>query len=286
MNGIIVIDKPKDWTSRDVVNKVMHHLNIRKIGHLGTLDPLATGVLVLLVGEAVKVNDLILDDSKEYVATVKTGILTDTLDITGNVLEERENDLNKEDLEKCLSSFLGKSIQEVPKYSSVKVNGKHLYEYARNNIEVEIPKKEIEIFDIELINFKNDEFTFKVKVSKGTYIRSLIRDIGNKLNILCTMKELRRTKQAMFDIDDSVTLEEFLKDNYKVFDIKDSLIGYNFITVDSFLEKKISNGVKLENRYDTEYVIFQNESDKLLAIYKKDHDEMKAYKVFNIANNN
>lgn len=283
MDGIILVNKDKDMTSRDAVNILSKKFNTRRIGHTGTLDPIATGVMGIAIGDGLKIVDFLINDSKEYIAAVKLGISTDTLDITGVVKEEKNNySLNMDQLIEVLNSFLGKSMQEVPMYSAVKVNGKRLYEYARGNISVELPKREIEVFDIELLDLKDDEFSFKVKVSKGTYIRSLIRDIGIKLNIPCCMKTLQRTVQGNFKIEDSNTLEEIKNDKYKVISIKEALYGYNFIEVDSYIENKILNGRILDNRYDTEKVIFINSSEEVLAIYEvydKDNSKIKPIKV-------
>ena len=284
MNEIIVVDKPKSWTSRDVVNKISHKFNTRRVGHLGTLDPIATGVLIVVLGEAVKLTDLIINDTKEYIATAKIGVQTDTLDITGNITKTSNVIPSYEELKGVVKSFLGKSIQEVPLYSSVKVNGRRLYDYARAGIDVELPKREIEIFDIELLEFKDNYFTFKVTVSKGTYIRSLIRDIGSKLNICCTMSSLRRTNQAGIDISCASTLEDILNDKYKSLTFNDLLKDYPFVTVDSYLEKKIKNGRPLENRYCFNRFVYQNEFGKILAIYEVSSDKkiVKPYKVFNL----
>ncbi len=284
MNEILVVDKPENWTSRDVVNKISHKFNTRKVGHLGTLDPIATGVLIILLGEAVKLNDLVLNDTKEYIATAKIGILTDTLDITGNILKESSHIPTKEEINSILKTFLGKSIQEVPLYSSVKVNGRRLYDYAREGTLVELPKREIEIFNIELLDYKEDTFSFKVLVSKGTYIRSLIRDIGTKLNICCTMSSLRRTKQGNITIEESYTLDDILNDKYTSLSFEELLKDYPSVVVDSYLEKKIRNGRPLENRYNYDKFIYLNESGKVLAIYETtpDKKEVKPYKVFNL----
>ncbi|MBR4262220.1 MAG: tRNA pseudouridine(55) synthase TruB [Bacilli bacterium] len=284
MNEIIVVDKPYNWTSRDVVNKISHKFNMRRVGHLGTLDPIATGVLIVLLGEAVKLTDLVINDNKEYIATAKIGIETDTLDITGNVLNTSSVLPTKKEIESVLKTFLGKSMQEVPLYSSVKVNGRRLYDYARNNISVELPKREIEIFSIELLEYNNDSFKFKVLVSKGTYIRSLIRDIGKKLNTYCTMSELRRTSQAGISIDNSYSLDDILNDNYKSLSFNDLLKDYPSVTVDEYLEKKIKNGRPLENRYEYDRFIYQNKEGKVLAIYDVSLDKtmVKPYKVFNL----
>jgi len=284
MNGILLVNKDKDMTSRDVVNILSKKFNTRHIGHTGTLDPIATGVMGIAIGDGLKIVNLLINECKEYIATVRLGLSTDTLDVTGNILEEVTNvKVSKEKLKNVLSSFLGKSIQEVPYYSAVKVNGKRLYEYARENILVELPKREIEVFDIELLEFRDYEFSFRIKVSKGTYIRSLIRDIGNKLNIPCCMKQLQRTMQGNFMINDSYTLEEIKNDNYKLISIKDALYGYKFIKVDSYLENKILNGRILENRYSDKKIVFINSNDEVLAIYEvydKDNSKVKPIKVF------
>ena len=283
MNGLIIIDKPKDYTSRDVVNIVGKQFKTKKAGHTGTLDPLATGVLVVAINDGLKIVNLLGNDTKEYIAEVKMGIETDTLDVTGNILKEENNYiLDKEELKLVLDSFLGRSIQEVPIYSAVKINGKKLYEYARNNEEVELPKKEIEILEIELLEVSNDSFSFRVVVSKGTYIRSLIRDIGIKLNILCTMSNLRRTKVGVFSIMDSCKLEELDK-TPRIINIEDALANYNKVKVDSYIENRIKNGSILENRYNCDIIVFINEEERVIAIYEvysKDSSKIKPIKVF------
>lgn len=284
MDGILLVNKPKDMTSRDVVNILSKKFNLRNIGHTGTLDPIATGILGIAMNKGLKIVDLLINDTKEYIATAKMGISTDTLDVTGNIINEEGNyQVTKEQLIEVLNSFVGKSIQEVPLYSALKVNGKRLYEYARGNKEVEIPKREIEIYEIELLELNKDEFKFRVVVSKGTYIRSLIRDIGNKLGISCVMSDLIRTKQGDFKLEDSYTLEEVKSDNYKLISIKDALVGYKFVKVNSFIENKVLNGRILENRYEDEKIVFINESNEVLAIYKvyeKDNTKVKPIKVF------
>lgn len=283
MNGILLVNKEKGMTSRDVVNILSKKFDTGRIGHTGTLDPIATGVMGIAINSGLKIVDLLINDDKEYIATVKMGLDTDTLDVTGNVLNEVENfTITEEEIKKVLNSFLGKSIQEVPIYSALKVNGKRLYEYARENISVEVPKREIEIFDIELLEFNNTFFKFRVCVSKGTYIRSLIRDIGIKINIPCVMQELQRTKQGNFKLEDSYTLDEIKNNKYKFISIKDALSGYKFVEVNSYIENKIRNGRILDNRYDEDIIVFINSSDEVLAIYKvydKDNTKVKPIKV-------
>jgi len=285
MDGILLVNKEKNMTSRDVVNIVSKALNTKKVGHTGTLDPIATGVLAVAVNKGLKVVDLLMSDIKEYIATVKVGISTDTLDVTGNIIEEVANyRLDKDNVLRVLNSFLGKSIQEVPIYSAVKKDGKKLYEYARNNIEVELPKREIEAFEIELLDLGIDSFSFRVLVSKGTYIRSLIRDIGIKLGIPCCMSGLERTRQGNFYLKNSYSIDDIKNNNYKLLSIEEVLKKYFSVKVDSYIENKILNGRILENRYNEDLVVFLNSNDKVIAIYKvydKDNTKIKPVKVFN-----
>lgn len=287
MNKIIVVNKEKGYTSRDVVNILCKNFKTKKIGHTGTLDPLATGVLVICIGKSLKIVDSIVSYDKEYIARVILGVDTDTLDIEGKILHEEKTNITKEELVNVLNSFLGTSIQEVPKYSAVKVNGKKLYEYARNNIEVQLPKKEITVYDIKLLTDieivnNRQEFTFKVKVSKGTYIRSLIRDIGKKLNTCATMSNLTRTKQGKFVIEDSYTLKDIENDNYKTLDIKDVLEIEQVIVKDSLLNK-IKNGAIVDKFFTTDKALVLDENSNELGIYityDKDNTKAKPYKIF------
>lgn len=287
MNKIIVVNKEKGYTSRDVVNILCKKFKTKKIGHTGTLDPIATGVLVICIGKSLKIVDSIVSYDKEYIARVILGVDTDTLDIEGKILHEEKTNITKEELVNVLNSFLGTSIQEVPKYSAVKVNGKKLYEYARNNIEVQLPKKEITVYDIKLLTDieivnNRQEFTFKVKVSKGTYIRSLIRDIGKKLNTCATMSNLTRTKQGKFVIEDSYTLKDIENDNYKTLDIKDVLEIEQVIVKDSLLNK-IKNGAIVDKFFTTDKALVLDENSNELGIYityDKDNTKAKPYKIF------
>lgn len=276
MDGIILINKEKGLTSRDVVNQVSKKLKIKKVGHAGTLDPIATGLLVIGVGNGTKILDLLTLDQKEYIATVSIGIQTDTYDITGNILKKQENyQLDKKTLENTLNSFLGSYEQEVPKYSAVKINGKKLYEYARKQEEIELPKRLVTIYQIELLNYNDSEFTFKTLVSKGTYIRSLINDIGLKLNIPMTMKALKRTRSGKFLLENS----NLITDNYNYITI-DKALDFKIIDInDDILLKKVKNGNKINLPYDDLFLTLKNQ-DKVLAIYKKEKFEYKAFKVF------
>ena len=278
MNEIIVINKEKGLTSRDVVNKLSKILNTKKIGHTGTLDPLATGVLVLLIGKYTKLANIITSLEKEYIAEIKLGISTDTLDITGTIIEENRNyNILKEDILRVFNSFIGKYEQTIPKYSAVHLNGKRLYEYARNDIEVELPKKEVEIKELELLEFTNDIIKFRSFVSKGTYIRSLIQDICASLNVLGTMNNLERTKQGIFKISNSYTLKDIENNNYKSLNLED-VLDLKIIELNDELYKKVINGNKINDDYegfilykrdnvDVALYYFENNIGKLIILF-------------------
>ena len=278
MNGIILINKEKGITSREVVNQISKRLNIKKVGHAGTLDPLATGLMVVGVGKGTKVLDLLTMDRKEYIATVKMGIETDTLDITGTILKSLEKiTCSKEKLEEVLLSFKKEYLQTVPKYSAVKKEGKRLYEYARNNLEVELPQRMVQIFEIELLNYdyEKKEFTFKTLVSKGTYIRSLIQDIGKSLDIPCTMKDLIRTKSGKFLLNDSNLIDE----EYKIIPLKEAIDFKSIVIDDNNLLNKIRNGNKIKLNCNIEFVMLLDSGNQELAIYQKDKEFYRCYKM-------
>lgn len=282
MNGILVIDKEKGYTSRDIVNIVSKKLGTKKVGHTGTLDPIATGVLVLCIGKSLKLTELLVSNDKEYIARVRLGIETDTLDITGNIVKESKvKDITKEDIKKVLNKFKGKINQEVPKYSAVSVNGKRLYEYARNDIYVKLPVREVEVFEIELISdIVDNEFSFRCRVSKGTYIRSLIRDIGYKLGNCATMVELRRVKQGMFDISEAYSLKDIENDNYKILNPID-VLDIPKVVVSEDMEFRVRNGQVLKKFFDGDIAMILNKNNELLAIYKDYNDGyVKPYKMF------
>lgn len=282
MDGIIVIDKPKGITSRDVVNIICKELGTKKVGHTGTLDPIAEGVLVICVGKATKLVELLTSNDKEYVAEVKLGMLTDTLDTDGKVLKKEESIINKEKLLSVLKSFNGTYNQEVPIYSAVKIKGKKLYEYARNNEEVELPKRLVEIKSIELLEFNKDSYKFKVSVSKGTYIRSLIKDINDKLGVIGVMSSLKRTRQGNFKIEHSYTLENIKNNDYKLLSIKNVLKKEFCVIINNTNFSIIKNGAIIDNIYNKDQVVFIYEG-KVIAIYRiyeKDNTKMKPYKMF------
>jgi len=272
MDCIILINKPKGCTSHDVVYKVKKILN-EKVGHTGTLDPNATGVLPLLVGKATQISKYLINHDKTYEAVLKLGIKTDTADIEGNILEEREVSkeiLQKSNIEKVLKEFIGKQAQLPPMYSSIKVNGKKLYEYARKGEKIEVQSRNIEIYQMELLNIneKENEIVFRVSCSKGTYIRSLCENIAEKLNTIGYMTDLKRTIVGEFNLEDSITLNE-LEDI-----IKENKSSKAIIEIENFLKNKqeivlndkeiqlLLNGVKLEkNLLDDIYRIYDSNNN-------------------------
>ena len=279
MNGLVVVNKDKYKTSRDIVNELNTILGTKKIGHTGTLDPIASGVLVCVIGKYTKLVNILVNDKKEYIAEIKLGIETDTLDITGNVISKENFSITKESILKVFKLFPKKYLQTVPLYSSVHVNGKRLYNYARSNINVTLPKREVTIYNLELISFSNDIITFKVEVSKGTYIRSLIQDICSNLNTIGTMNNLIRTKQGNFNINNSYTIEDIKNGNYKLLNIKEFL-DYPVVELPDNLINKVLNGNKIINTFNiTKRVIFTYKS-KDIAIYEVCKKDLKPLIMF------
>ena len=221
MNAVILVNKDKGKTSRDIVNNLTKVFNTKRIGHTGTLDPIAQGVLVICINKYTKLVNSLMSLDKQYIGTITLGVKTDTFDITGKVLEQKDVSVSKENIEKVFSSLIGKYEQVVPIYSAKKVNGKKLYEYARNGEEVKLPINEVDIYNLELISYEDNKIVFKCNCSKGTYIRSLIQTICEKLNVIGTMSDLIRTKQGNFDISNTYTIKDIENGNYKMLSVKD-----------------------------------------------------------------
>lgn len=274
MNGVVIVDKPKGMTSRDVVNIVSKKYSTKKVGHTGTLDPIATGVLVLCIGKATKLVSRLTSLEKEYIATVILGEETDTLDITGNIIDDKICIKTQKEIEEVLKSFIGSYNQEVPKYSAVKINGKKLYEYAREDKNVILPKRIVHIKSIGLlgnVTYKNNKtiFSFKCVVSKGTYIRSLIRDIAQRLNTVGIMSDLRRVKQGSFDIKNSIKLENLSNDD--IISIR-NILNVKKVKLTSDIRKKILNGAPVENIYNEDEILFVDEDE--IALYKSKDNKL------------
>jgi len=261
MDGIIVINKEKEYTSHDVVAKLKKKLNISKVGHTGTLDPNATGVLPILIGKGTKFSKYLINHDKIYEVELELGKKTDTADIEGKVIEEENVDEKyiKENLLQVLESFVGKQEQIPPMYSAIKKNGKKLYEYARAGEKVEIEPRKIEIYKIDLNKYDKNIISFVVSCSKGTYIRSLCEDIAEKLNTLGYMKNLKRLQVGKFNIKDAVYIDDIdLKNvNDYLITLEEILRGIPCINLDEKKLKLFLNGVQLtDNNIDGLYKIY------------------------------
>lgn len=278
MNGLLVVNKPKNYTSRDVVNALNKVFNTKAIGHIGTLDPLATGVLVCLIGKYTKLNNLLTMHNKEYIADFKLGILTDTLDATGRVLDTSNNFIKKEKLVRALKKFKKTYMQEVPMYSAVKVNGRKLYDYARHDEEVVPPKKRVTIYDIELLDYEYDDVKIRCTVSKGTYIRALIRDICQYLKTYGVMTGLVRTKINDFKIEDAYTLDEIRNGDYKLLSLEDFL-DFNVIYLDEDNLNRIKNGNIYCDR-ENDYILFKYLNEDIALYYRINEEELKPLIMF------
>lgn len=270
MNGVIVVNKPKGITSRDVVNKLVKEFSTKSIGHIGTLDPMATGVLVCLIGKYTKLGSIMVDHDKEYIATFKLNVLTDTLDSEGKILKTDNKRISLEEMQTAIEHFNGLTYtQEVPIYSAVKVNGKKLYNYARNNEDVILPKKEVSIYKLELISF-DDEVKIKCKVSKGTYIRALIRDICAYLGTYGIMTDLVRTKLGNYDISETYSLDDICNGKYTLYSLEDIFdLDVRYINDDN--RKQIYNGNIVKDK-NSNYILYKD-GDKAVAFYTRINEE-------------
>ncbi len=299
MNGIIIINKTEGFTSFDVVHKVRKILSIKKVGHTGTLDPMAVGVLPIMLGRATKVLDILPDNDKQYVAGLKLGITTDTLDITGKVLDERESNINCEKFKSILSKFVGDIEQFPPMYSAIKKDGRRLYELARKGKEIDREARKIHIEKLELISFneKLQEAEILVDCSKGTYVRSLCDDIGKILGCGACMSALLRTKACGFSLEDSITLEELEeskirnKISEKIINIDSLFICYKRINITAKQSIRFKNGnfISASRVFDLKNIsyadgeIFRIYSDENvflgLAKLSKENDKLTIFKL-------
>lgn len=269
MDGVIIINKPKGFTSQDVVSKTKKILNVKKAGHTGTLDPLATGVLPVLIGNYTKLSKYLIEHDKVYRAKIKFGEQRETGDLEGKVVKTSDVKVNDiENVKFVLNKMIGEQMQVPPMYSAIKINGKKLYEYARNGETVEVPARKIEIYKLDLIDFNEIEQSLEVEVScsKGTYIRVLCEDIAKNLGTVGFMEELNRIKVDKFDIDKSLSFEDLEKnkENIEKYLIKmeDIFKDLPKIFLTSKKKELFLNGVKLrgyENFKEGMYNIFQNE---------------------------
>ncbi|EDU36419.1 tRNA pseudouridine(55) synthase TruB [Clostridium sporogenes] len=268
MDGVINVLKPKGITSFDVVRDIRKIAKIKKVGHTGTLDPLASGVLPVCIGKATKIVDYIMEGTKTYRVEMKLGTTTDTYDREGTVLEEKEVSVSPTEVEKAIEKYKGDIKQVPPMYSALKVNGRKLYDLARKGIEVEREARKIQIHDICILSIDMPYIIFDVKCSKGTYIRSLCFDIGNDLGSGAVMWNLERLEASPFNIKEAIKLEDLNEENIKQFitPIDEALKDYEKLYLDKKFEKLVLNGVILKDRR----VLDNIEENKLYRTYIED----------------
>ncbi|WP_302633039.1 tRNA pseudouridine(55) synthase TruB [uncultured Clostridium sp.] len=267
MNGVINIFKPKGMTSFDVVREVKKVCCTGKVGHTGTLDPEATGVLPVCIGRATKIIDYIMDSRKVYEVEFKLGIKTTTYDDEGEILETRETKhLTDDEILQAIKGFLGEYSQVPPMYSALKQNGVRLYTLARQGIEVKREGRNITIYNIENIKIDNPFVSMKVTCSKGTYVRSLCYDIGEKLGVYATMTELNRAETSVFKQEDSINIKNLTSENYSehLISIEEALNHYDRININHKYAKLLVNGVRVG---DTRYTNDKVENEKLYRVY-------------------
>ena len=270
MDGVFLINKRIGWTSFDVCNRIRKKFNTKRVGHNGTLDPFAEGLMLVAIGRATKILNYLEAADKVYEATLTLGKTTDTLDLTGEVTLEKEVPfLNEKLIRETLSSFVGQIKQTAPLYSALKKDGLPLYYYARNGIEVEAKVRDVNIYSITLNSFTNNTICFTSNVGKGTYIRSLGADIALKLGTVGYLSSLKRIKMAKFDLKDAKDVDEVTEND--LISIKDALFNIQTIEVDSQTEIKIRNGVKLDLEGE-DIILLINEKQEALALYQKCED--------------
>lgn len=269
MHGLLLINKDEDYTSQDVCNVIKKIVQTKKVGHCGTLDPFAKGLMIVGVNQGTKVLSYLEKESKTYQASITLGTATNTGDKTGKVIEKKEvNDYSISYLKEVLSQFLGKQMQTPPMYSAIKINGKKLYEYARKEIEVTRKAREIEIYRIDFIDYQKPVLTISVTCSKGTYIRTLGEEIAKKLGTVGHVSELIRTQIGSFLLQNAQSLTQ-LKENVHLFSIKE-MLSFKQKIVNKALKKEILNGKKITYEGNEEMILLLDEEGKELAIYEKE----------------
>ena len=282
MDGIINVYKPVGMTSHDVVNKIRRIVGTKKVGHTGTLDPDAEGVLPICINRGTKVADMLTVSDKRYTAEFKLGIMTDTLDIGGTVLEERDVNVTKQQIIDTIKSFVGVIEQVPPMYSAIKVGGRKLCDLARKGIEVERKSRTVEIYEINILDVKEESFTIDVKCSKGTYIRTLGSDIGEMLGCGAVMTKLIRTQSSIFKAEDAVKLENLTPENYcNYVTLAVDLFDAEKITVDEGVLSKVLNGNAIPyNGVEGNYYKLYDNNDRLLCLSKMEDGMLKVEIMF------
>lgn len=269
MNGVINIYKPKGMTSFDVVRQVKKVAETKKVGHTGTLDPEATGVLPVCIGKATKLVDYIMNDFKVYKALLRLGMETDTYDTEGKVIDTKEVNIDPEKIKSIIYDFIGENLQVPPMYSALKVNGKRLYELARMGVEIERQARRVNIYDIQILDVNLPEVSFIVKCSKGTYIRSLCHDIGVASGCLGTMWELERLATGNFDIANSVHINNLTKENIGEYLIPmESALNYKNISFPAKYSKALLNGVVIKE----DNILKEIEENELCKVYISENE--------------
>ena len=289
MNGVLNIFKNKGMTSFDVVSRVRKIAKEKKVGHTGTLDPEAEGVLPVCIGKGTKIIDFIMDSEKGYSVKFKLGIKTTTYDLEGEIIEEKDTSfLKEEEVKKAINSFKGEYLQVPPMFSALKKNGVRLYELARKGIEVEREGRNITIYNIENIKIELPYVSMDVTCSKGTYIRSLCYDIGEKLNVGATMTDLKRFKTSFFCEEDSININDLNEENIKenLISIEDALKNYPKIYITKGYTKLIVNGVRVGDKRFTKDFVENNvlyrvydENKEFLGLGKKNEEGFKMEKL-------
>lgn len=270
--GLIAVNKPRDWTSFDVVNKIKHLLKIKRVGHLGTLDPMATGVLLVTVGKATKLFDYFQNKKKTYLAKFEFGYETDTLDITGKITKKTDTLPSIDDIKKSINKFIGEIEQVPPKYSAKNINGKRAYQLARNNEEFELKPKLVKIDDIKIVDYSNNILTVIISCGSGTYIRSICRDLAEKLNSYATMIELVRTDVGRINLKNCVNIQELDENNILKYIIKlDKMLDIPIFSNNSQTTSKLLNGQIIDTEYND-------------GLYKL-NDSMDTIAIINVKNN-
>ncbi|MBQ3114933.1 MAG: tRNA pseudouridine(55) synthase TruB [Clostridia bacterium] len=283
LNGIINILKPPGMTSHDVIYRVRRITGIKKVGHTGTLDPDAQGVLPVCIGNGTKLSDMLTVTDKRYTAVMRLGVVTDTQDISGNVLCETIPNVTKDDIKNVLPQFTGDIFQIPPMFSAIKVNGKKLYELGRKGIEIEREPRKITVYNIEILEIDGNDVSLDILCSKGTYIRTLCHDIGEKLGVGACMASLIRTESAGFTITDAVTLETLEKDGVEKYLIPvEKMFDYDKVTVYGEILKKVLNGNPVTFsglQKDKMYRVY-DDSGKFLCVSKEENGFLKMIKCF------
>lgn len=268
ISGCLLVNKEAGYTSRQEVNHISHILGGKKAGHIGTLDPFADGLLIVLLGSSTKISPFLEVMDKSYLATLKLGELTNTGDLTGEVIETKKvPDLDKKTIEETLKSFLGEQVQVPPMFSALKVNGKELYKYAREGVEIERKERHINIYDIKLVNFEKNEITFIVKVSKGTYIRTLGEDIAKKLGTVGHLIKLTRLTVGPYSLEDAKRSSDVTEND--LIPISKMLQHLPSFEVSGDLAKKALNGMHFRLPINDENILIKD-SDGIIALYKRD----------------